>query len=103
MNIESELKNALRRVPPAEGFAARVLARIAAEPAERRQPNWWWRAAAAALLLAAMLGGLVAHQAIERREGERARRQVMLALRIAGAKVAHAQREVRDIGSRHIQ
>jgi hypothetical protein len=55
-----------------------------------------WRAAAATFLLATILGGWGAHEAIERRQGERARQQVLLALRITGTKVAHAQHEVQD-------
>ncbi len=117
MSLETDLKNAFRRVPAPEGFASRVLeravgarsgapgtsgscGRAAARPYARG-----WRAIAATFLLAAILGGWGAHEMIERRqerEGQRARQQVLLALRIAGTKVAHAQREVREIGSRHI-
>jgi uncharacterized membrane protein YsdA (DUF1294 family) len=99
MSLENELKNALRRVPAPEGFAGRVLARIGnTEWRPARSP--WWRAVAATFLLAAILGGWGAHELTERRqerEGQRAREQVLLALRITGEKVAHAQREVRHI------
>ena len=44
------------------------------------------------------LGGWAAHTIHERREGERAREQVLLALKIAGEKVRYAQQEVRQIG-----
>lgn len=102
MSLETELKNALRRVPVPEGFADRVLARVSRpeRPAAISSP---WRAIAATLLLAMVLGGWGAREVVERRrEGERARKQVLLALRIAGTKVARAQREVREIGSHHI-
>ena len=99
MSLENELKDALRRVPAPEGFANRVLERVRND--ERRPARSpWWRAIAATLLLAAILGGWGAHEMIERRqerEGQRAREQVLLALRITGEKVAHAQRGVRHI------
>src|SRR5436190_18144462 len=114
MSLDNDLKTALRRVPAPEGFADRVrtviLSRADDEGSRRRSSfaalgmtGSWWRAIAATLLLAAILGGWGGHEMIERRrEGERARQQVLLALRIAGTKVAHAQREVREIGSRRI-
>lgn len=99
MNLENDLKNALRRVPAPEGFANRVLERV--RNAER-QPSrsHWWRAIAATFLLAAILGGWGAHEMVERRQeraGQQAREQVLLALRITGEKVAHVQRGVRHI------
>ena len=96
MNLEPELKHALRRVPAPEGFAERVLARVKEPHRESRRP--WWRAVAATFLLATILGGWGAHEMIERRrEGERAREQVLLALRITGEKLANAQRGVSHI------
>ena len=89
MSLENDLRRAMRRVPAPEGFAERVLARVK-EPRRDSHPAWW-RAAAATFLLAAILGGWEAHQTMRRREGERAREQVLLALRIAGMQVARAQ------------
>jgi hypothetical protein len=97
MSLEQDLRHALRRESPAPGFASRVLQRIERERAPKR-PRWW-RAVAASLTLTALLGGWAAHTIHERREGEHAREQVLLALRIAGAKVRYAQQEVRTIGS----
>ena len=97
MDIESDLKRALRREAPPAGFADRVIAnvgRASARPSKNR-----WRAVAAGVLLTAIVGGWAAHQEIQRREGERARDEVMLALRIAGAKVRTAQEHVREIGN----
>src|SRR5438045_2410978 len=96
MDIESDLKRAMRRESPPAGFAERVMARVDV-PRRRRAP--WWRAAAAGLVLTSIVGGWAAHQEIRRREGERARDEVMLALRIAGAKVRTAQEHVREIGN----
>lgn len=97
MSIEHDLKRALRPESPAPGFADRVLQRIERE--ERRKRPVWWRAAAASVMLTAVIGGWAAHEYAERREGERAKEQVLVALRIAGSKVRYAQQEVRSIGS----
>jgi len=55
---------------------------------ERRHSQWVvWQRVAAGLLVAAMLGGAVQwelRREQERRQGEEARRQVMIALRITG-------------------
>ncbi|MEK6373553.1 MAG: hypothetical protein AABO58_12745 [Acidobacteriota bacterium] len=93
MSLETDLKDALRRVPAPEGFANRVMGRV--RNADRHPTrSTWWRAIAATLLLATILGGWEVHR---QREGQRAREQVLLALRITGEKVAHVQRGVRDI------
>jgi len=98
MDIESDLERALRRESPPEGFSSRVMARVAAESrTTRRAP--WWRAAAAGLVLTAVAGGWAAHEEMQRREGERARDEVLLALRIAGSKVRTAQEQVHEIGT----
>jgi hypothetical protein len=107
MNLEDDpstslgtgLRRALRRESPAPGFASRVMQRIERDAAPR--PRQWWKAVAASLTLTALIGGGVAYQDHQRRvrEGEQAREQVLLALRIAGEKVRYAQTEVRDIGS----
>ena len=100
MNLEDDLRRTLRRESPAPGFASRVLRRIERDEAPRRSRTTW-RNVAASLTLTAVLGGWAAHSVHERRqaEGERAREQVLLALRIAGEKVRYAQHEVRAIGS----
>lgn len=104
MNLEDDLRRTLRRESPAPGFAARVVERIerlhgVQTKRDKPHPGRTWRAVAASLTLTAILGGWAAHAVHERREGERARDQVLLALRIAGEKVRYAQHEVRDIGS----
>jgi hypothetical protein len=100
MNLEDDLRRALRRESPPAGFASRVLQRIEREEApKRRRPLW--RAVAASLTLTVLIGGGIAYEDHRRevREGERAKEQVLLALRIAGEKVRYAQTEVRTIGS----
>ena len=59
----------------------------------------WWRAAAASVTLAVLLGGYATHRVVEHRRGERAKEQVLMAMRIAGEKVRYAQQEVRGIGT----
>ena len=90
MSLDNDLEQAMRRQPAPEGFAERVMARLN-EPRRESHPARW-RAVAATLLLGTILGSWGVHQTIERRRGERARQQVLLALRIAGTQVARAQR-----------
>jgi hypothetical protein len=101
MNLEHDLKHALRRESPPEGFARRVMQRLdhAAEAdAPRRRPVWW-RAAAASVTLGLVLGGYATHKAVEHRRGEQAKEQVLEAMRITSEKMRYAQQEVRAIGS----
>jgi hypothetical protein len=98
MNIETELHETLRRESPPAGFADRVLDRIARDERQRRAPMRW-RAIAASVALAAIVGGWGAHEhALRVAEGEHARDQVLLAMRIAGSKVKYAQDQVKEIG-----
>jgi hypothetical protein len=99
MNLENDLKRALRRESPPAGFAGRVLERIERESAATPRRHPWWRAAAASVTLAAILGGYGAHRVVQHRRGEHAKEQVLTAMRIAGEKVRYAQEEVRAIGS----
>lgn len=97
MNLEHDLKHALRRESPPEGFAQRVMQRL--EVAEPRRRPVWWRAAAASVTLGLMLGGYATHKAVEHRRGEHAKEQVLEAMRITSEKMRYAQQEVRAIGS----
>jgi len=118
--LDDELKIALHRDEPPEGFAARVLERIAAvsdEAAPQKVGKSWWQwltetfgtprmnwlpgrwltagTLACALLLVVTVG-VYRHRQEElaRQEAERAKAQVMLALQIASAKLNIAQRKV---------
>lgn len=98
MSLDTDLKRVLRREAPAPGFAARVLARTDEAQVPRRR---FWRATAASFALVAILGGYATHKALEYRRGERARDQVLEAMRIAGEKVRYAREEVRQIGTQN--
>jgi len=95
-SLDDELRSALRRREPSPDFAARVMARVSAAPVRPARQPWvrWVAAMAAALLLT--VGGL------EYREyqGERAKDQVLLAMRIAGSKLNKAQRKVQMLTHR---
>ena len=100
--LEDNLKRALARQSAPDGFAERVMQRIddagrIAGATQKRQATW--RAIAAGIVLTAVAGGWAAQKAIERREGERAREEVLIALHIASAKVRTAQQHVHEIGS----
>jgi hypothetical protein len=115
-DLERELKRALHREDASPDFTDRVMARVTAASgnAKRRhsrdESRWWrrlmeffqpvrmkWAAAGAAalLLIFAAIGvhRYRAHQA-EIAEGERAKEQVMLAMKIASAKLNIAQKKV---------
>jgi negative regulator of sigma E activity len=96
MNLEDELRSALRRHEPSPDFTARVLARVAAAPMRQAPRPWvrWVAALAAALLLA--VGGLGYRQY----QGERAKSQMLLAMRIAASKLNKAQKKVQMITHR---
>ena len=106
---DEELKSALRRREPPDRFAERVLARVAAETAVQSaaQRGFWltfftqplvrWSAVAA--LAGALIAGGIHYRDLqrERAEGEAAKQQLMLALRIAGSKLQLAKAKVNDI------
>jgi len=106
---EEELKRALRRRNAPAGFADRVLAHVAmekaAQSAPRResmltfftQPLVRWTAATA--LAGTLIAGSIHCRNLqrERAEGEAAKQQLMLALRIAGSKLQLAKAKVNEI------
>jgi len=103
------LKTVLRRAEPPSGFAERVLARVeqrpTAIPREERVP-WFHiftvpfiRWAAFATVSASLIVGTVHYRNVrrERAEGEAAKKQLMLALHIAGSKLQLAKSKVVEI------
>jgi len=107
--LEDDLRAALRRVDPPEGFEHRVLARIerAERPAglaPRRFPAW---AAAAGLAFASIAGVAVYHerQVKERERGMAARDQLVLALQITGKKLDSVRNQINysDSNSKNVE
>jgi hypothetical protein len=101
--IEKALRTALRRQNPSEEFAPRLLTRIE----KRTQPehtarSWWifprpgW-AVAGVMCLAITIVSVKYEQHRREAEGQAARRQVLVALRIAGAKIQLAQSRVQQL------
>ena len=113
-NLERALRQALRREDAPPDFAGQVLARIAHENEERAPSRDSWRAfftqplvrwAAFAALAASLTVGFIRHREVVRQhaEGEAAKHQLMLAMRIAGSKLQVARTKVNEIndGSGH--
>jgi hypothetical protein len=98
MKLENELQAALRRKEPPPGFADRVLARVPSAPVGRPRRTWvrWFAAMAASLLLA---GGGLEYRHYQR--GERAKAEVLLAVRIAASKLNQAQKKVLMLHAAH--
>jgi hypothetical protein len=113
--IEDTLRQALRREQPSNGFEDRLLARVHGRRSEAalflwaawlrgffRQPLMRW-ATAAALGVALIASGIeyrkVQRERRERAEGEAAKQQLMLALRIAGSKLQLAKSRVNQINT----
>ena len=107
--LENRLREALRREEPPEGFADRVLAAVAGRdvPLDRKRaapfrawfgaPRLRWAAAFAGVVLVIAGGAEYRKQRLERLEGERAKEQVMLALRITGSKLRMIQAKVQEL------
>ena len=88
MNLEDQLRSALRRQEPSPEFAGLVLAASGCrQPGRRKYLVAAW-AMAASVALAANLG--YQHY----RRGEQARHEVLLALRIAGTELRAAQEKL---------
>jgi len=104
--LEEELRKALRRVDPPEGFAERLIAQAAATQ-RRRHAIFAWRglqwALTGALCLALAAGGVEYRQVrVERARGEAAKAQLMLALRITANKLQLAQAKVQQRNAQQI-
>ena len=121
-DLEQELKRSLHREDASRDFTDRVMAHIASGGAKRkpaRSENGWWErvrsffqpsalkwaplkwAVAGAAVFLFIFAAVCVHRyregqraAAEIAEGERAKEQVMLALRIASAKLNLAQKKV---------
>ena len=105
-HLDDELKSALGRKEPAEDFTARTLRRIA-QPTPRswrdeiatllRPPRLQWVAASVVILVVPFAALEYRHERQVRAQGETAKQQLVLAMRIAGAELHHAQQQVQRI------
>lgn len=106
-NLEENLRQALDRVEPPSGFAARVLARAVQEEGNKRtRSSFWmalfgtgglrWATVCTLCVVLAASGALYEHDA-QRRRGEAAKEQLMLALRITGSKLQIAEKSLREL------
>lgn len=89
-DLERDLREDLAARPAPDGFAEKVFARVTnQEVCRKSRPVLFmhWRSALAAVLLAVVIlaAGIWQRQRQRRIAGERARAQVMLALRITGS------------------
>jgi hypothetical protein len=84
MNLDDELRSALRREDPSSGFARRVVAQAQSKPARKpAMPRILWAMAMAAMLVIGLTGTFEYRQM----EAERAGREAVLALRITAEKL----------------
>jgi hypothetical protein len=106
-SLEDDLRSVLRREEPPEGFAGRVLDRVKAGHGHQRTYRlvWgrpWFRwTAVAALAVILLAASLLEYQ--RRREGEAARSNAMLALRIASTELNSTLKKVVDLQPPHVQ
>ena len=97
MNLENELRDALRREPAPVDFTAKVLAGTVVSPI--RVLPWWRRPAALALAAGLILGAMIPtaifeyHQREERR-ALAARNQLMAALAITRTRLQQAKARI---------
>ena len=107
MRFEDDLRRALRPLPPPEGFADRVLERIAvpempagatAEAVPARRAWGGLLAAVAAVFVMATAGGVYYEHRLAQIEGARAARDVQTALHIVSEKLAVVERRVNRVG-----
>ena len=95
--FEKELRDHLQARPAPAGFTDRVMRRIDGSKPRRTWTFLWqpaWRWAAVAILLAITALGSLEHERQQRIAGERARQQVLLALRITGTTLNQVQQKV---------
>ena len=94
--FEEDLKRALERQEPAADFTARVLARCAVEDTKARGWLRAWRLAAVAAALLVAAGGTVYQRHEREVRGLAAKRELILAVRIAGSKLQEVQQRVAE-------
>ena len=108
--LEDDLRLALRRTEPPEDFTKRLLMRAKA-PAPPEPPWWerlrlllrppqlqWVALSVVASIIMPMAGVQYRKQRQLRAEGERAKAQLVFAVRVAGSKLHRVQQKVLEMG-----
>ena len=102
--FEEQLKEALTRREPSEGFTDRVLERTiqrtrnqAVARSSGFQRAWTWRLAPAMLAVFLAIWGAIYHQHQQRLRGEAAKEKLLTAVRIAGSKLHETRRHLIEI------
>lgn len=104
--FEPSLRRALRRRQPPPDFADRVLARVRVRKSEEgrhRRPRWVAACAAAAAIIALVGGGAVYRENWQRARDERAKEQLLYALRVTGSQVRYLQARLAEAQQRSIE
>jgi len=106
--LEDELRMALRREEPPADFTERVLARLN----QPREPSWrerlsvlmrpprlqWVAVSVMVSVLLPFAGVQIRKQQQYNAEGERAKQQLLFAVRVAGSRLHQAQKRVLESG-----
>jgi len=103
MNLEDQLRQALRRRRPPAGFEQRVLAAVRNQASQGQRPResgwarWFpprtWAAAMAALAVLFLIAGQVREHWRQRQAGLQAREQLIYALELTSSKLTYAQQK----------
>jgi uncharacterized protein HemX len=98
--FERDLRESLRRREPPPGFAEKVLSmsRMSRESETRHTARPWLAVAAALVLMIG--GGIFVQQQRQQAEDEKAKEQLMVALRITGSKLRTVQERLSTIQQR---
>ena len=104
MNIEKELTVVLRRTTPPAGFSDRVLARVREETSSETvtgaaYAGGWTRVAAAVLLVVStgLLSSTYINDIRQEAAGQRAKQELITAMKIASEKTNLARNEVMPV------
>jgi flagellar biosynthesis/type III secretory pathway M-ring protein FliF/YscJ len=105
--LERELKEGLGRVPAPEGFADRVMERVARKERLRirmmpQRVSYVWQMAIAAVVLLAVLFGVaeMAHRREERQRAELVQRQFDVAMRVTGRTLSGVGERISKAGTK---
>ncbi len=107
--FEEQLKEALARREPPEGFTNRVLQRTTqrmqdrtADKGWRWRRSWVWRLAPAMLALL-LASGAIYHEHQQTARGEEAKEKLLTAVRIAGSKLQETRQHVIEIEGTEVE